>query len=58
MYLYFTGMRIYEFDNNAQFVRNFWVLGGTESFPEVPRGAFAISATEIYIFGVSNVLYF
>jgi hypothetical protein len=52
---YFAGMRIYEFDNAVNFVRHFWVLGGIESFPEVPRAAFAVSASEIYIFGVSDM---
>jgi hypothetical protein len=31
----------------------FWIRGGRTSMPEAPRAALAVSAEEIYIFGVS-----
>ena len=47
---------MYQFNENGLRTRMFWIRGGRSSMPEAPRAALAVSAEEIYIFGVS-VLY-
>lgn len=50
---FYLGRRVYQFNENGVRTRMFWIRGGRTSMPEAPRAALAVSAEEIYIFGVS-----